>query len=324
MNILIIGGAGYIGSVIVEKLLKENNCVVIYDNLSTGYDPTLSNPKAKFIKGDMLDTNFLVRTIKANKIEIVIALAAKIIVSQSMEQPIEYFENNICGIISILKAMNLTNTKKIIFSSSAAVYGQCSNKSICEDDSKMPINPYGQSKLTCEWLIENAKKAYGINYVIFRFFNVAGASDSLKNGLRNNSSALLIPCINKAIIEHKNPLIFGNDYKTKDGTCIRDYIHVEDLANAHVFALDYLNSDKFNIFNLGSGLGYSVLEIMNQTKQILNVNFSIEIKSRRKGDPDILVTNNSKILKELKWVPIKNIKDMIKSDYEFRIANVSK
>lgn len=323
INVLIVGGAGYIGSVFADYLDKLNNYkIVIVDNLSTGFKENII-PNAKFYNVDMLDSEKMIHIMKKEEINFVVVFAAKLIVGESMYEPIDYFANNVGGIISILSAMKFSNVKNIIFSSTAAVYGEPKKVPVNENDEKNPINPYGTSKLACENLITASNLAYGINYGILRYFNVVGASDNNLYGLRKKNPTLLIPVICKSIIENSQINIFGNDYKTKDGTCIRDYIHVVDLVRAHQLLMEKMfnSSDVKNnnfILNLGSKKGFSVLEVVKKCDQVLNKKVNYKISERRLGDPAELITNISEVKKQLNWEPEKTLDDMIKSEYEYR------
>lgn len=316
MNILVTGGAGYIGSVVVEQLVKQHN-VVIYDNLSTG-NTKLINPEAKFIKGDILDLKKLTKTLKKYKIELVVHLAAKTVVSESTYIPLEYYQTNTIGTFNVLAAMKEANCKNIIFSSSAAVYGNVSKMPILEDTTKNPCNPYGTSKLYAEELIKSAKKEHNFNYAIYRFFNVAGASESLRYGMIRDKLTLLIPCINQSLLQNKKFTIFGNKYKTKDHTALRDYVHVLDLAKAIIQGIDLLNQNKSCIVNLGSGKGYTVKNVYDTSIKILKMKSNFVYKPNRPGDPDALITSNKLALKILNWKPSYKLEDMIKSDFDFR------
>ena len=237
---------------------------------------------------------------------------------ESMETPINYYETNIVGLINILKVMHKNKIKNFLFTSSAAVYGKNDKMPLTESSSTNPCNPYGMSKLICEQIIKTTCHIHKINYVIFRFFNVAGASDSGKFGMLKKHPTLLISSINNAIIENKPISIFGDKYKTKDGTCLRDYIHVEDLAEASLLALKYLLKNKSNIFCLGLNKAYSVLDVVNYCKRYLCPKLRYVIKQNRLGDPDKLIASNNKIKKILKWKNKYHLKDMIVSDYNFR------
>lgn len=323
MNIIVIGGAGYIGCVVVNKLVNETkHNVFVFDNLSTGFKEMI-NPRAKFILGDQLDRQKLLDEFKKNNIDLVIALAAKIVVPESVEKPLEYFETNVQGLNNILWAMNQCKIDKIIFSSSAAVYGVPSKLPIDEDDIKNPCNPYGQSKLACEWLLSDAEKAYGIKSIVYRFFNVAGASNDGKYGMFKKEPSLLIPCINKALLENETIKIYGNNYDTKDGTCLRDYVHVEDLADAHILGISLLeNQKKSSTFNLGSNDGATVLEVVETAMNKLKIDGKYVFFERRAGDPDKLLTSNKKAKEILNWFPKKTIEDMIVSDFNFRKTHI--
>lgn len=298
-NILVIGGAGYIGSVFIEELLKtkKNINVVILDNLSTGFKENI-NPKAKFYKGCQKDYKLLTKIIIDEQIDFIFHFAAKLVVGESVFMPIEYYENNVGGMLNIVKCMKENNVKNIIFSSTAAVYGNSKIFPIDENSPKEPINPYGSSKLADEYILKGANEAYGINYGILRYFNVAGASK--KYGSRLSNPTLLIPVINKSINNKTQMKVFGNNYKTKDGSCIRDYIHVVDLVKAHILMMEYmLKNNKSNIVNLGTSKGFTVFEVIKTTEKVLNKKVDYIIAPRRKGDPAVLITKNNKAKKDL-------------------------
>ncbi|WP_033159875.1 UDP-glucose 4-epimerase GalE [Mycoplasmoides alvi] len=324
MKYLLIGGAGYIGSNVAHLLLSnKKNQILVYDNLSSGTKKSLSK-NVQFINGDQLDYKKLTSCVKSFKPDIIMHFAAKLIVSESVSQPLEYYENNVCGIMNIIRIMNENKIKKIIFSSTAAVYGNPDTLPINEKSFTNPINPYGSSKLACEFLLKASSEAYGINSVILRYFNVAGASDDFKLGIFNKKTTLLIPRLVMASLSNSEFIMFGDDYKeTKDGSCLRDYIHVVDLANAHLLAADYLCNPKHDVsvFNLGSNKGYTVKECINMVEKLTKKQLKIKIANRRPGDPARLITTNKLAKQELKWVPKKTLKDMITSDLLFRQAN---
>jgi UDP-glucose 4-epimerase len=294
MKVLITGGAGYIGSVITEQFVKQHS-VVVLDDLSTGKSE-LINKKAIFLKGSILNKTILNSIFKKNKFDLVIHLAAKTVVPESVSKPKFYYEQNVIGTKNILAFMKKYKCKNLIFSSSAAVYGEPKRNPIKEEAIKKPCNPYGKTKLQAEQLIKKAK----INYFILRFFNVAGASNSLKYGMMKDKPTLLIPVINKLISERQKPIIYGNKYDTKDGTCVRDYVHVQDLALACLLTLPLLKKNKSGIYNLGSGKGYSVLEIVKLACKVNKVKFNYVLKPNRLGDPSTLITSIAKAMKELK------------------------
>ncbi|MCQ3915209.1 MAG: UDP-glucose 4-epimerase GalE [Mycoplasmoidaceae bacterium] len=298
MTILNIGGAGFIGSVATETFIRNGHKVIVLDDLSTGFKK-LVHPKATFIKGSMLNYNLLNRIFKKYKIDVVALYAAKIVVPESVAHPNDYYLTNVGGTATVLKAMHANKVKNIIFASSAAVYGVCKKVPVDEKSPTVPCNPYGASKLMCERLLIDANKAHGTNFISYRFFNVAGASKSGKYGMMKKKPSLLVPAINDCILHRKTVSIFGNKYKTKDGTCLRDYIHVEDLANAALLALKQLKQNKSGIYCLGSNSGYTVLEVVRTAKRLIDKNLRYEIKTERPGDPDALITSNKKALKNL-------------------------
>jgi UDP-glucose 4-epimerase len=293
MNILITGGAGYIGSVIAEHFVANHN-VIILDDLSTG-KKQLVNPQATFVKGSILNKKILESIFKKQHIDLVIHFAAKTVVPESVLKPDLYYQHNVIGTDNILKMMKKYGCKNLIFASSAAVYGEPKKVPVKENDFKNPCNPYGKTKLQAEQLILKAK----VNYFILRFFNVAGASKTLQSGMLKTKPTLLIPVINKLISEKQKPIIYGNQYNTKDGTCMRDYVHVEDLATVCAKAVPLLLKNKSGIYNLGSGKGYSVLEVVKCACQINKVKFDYILKPNRLGDPAVLVTSISLAQKEL-------------------------
>ncbi len=320
MKLLVVGGAGYIGSCFVEYIFNHTDYeVVILDDLSTGYRESI-HPKAKFYEGSVLNYNTVDRIFKENKIDGVFHFAAKLVVPESVKQPIKYWMNNVAGVGILIDAMVANNVKNIVFSSTAAVYGFPKSVPVDEDAPKQPCNPYGSSKLACETLIQEAAAAYGLNYSILRYFNVAGASDSGLYGLRKKEPTLLIPVINKSIILDQTMNVFGNDYPTtKDGSCVRDYIHIDDLVNAHLLAYnDIYKNNHSTIFNLGTNEGYTVFEVLNASKAVTGHQVKYNIVGRREGDPDRLITKNDKIFNALGWKPTHDLNSMIKSDYDFR------
>lgn len=315
MKVLVTGGAGYIGSHAVKRLIDKKYDVIVIDNLSSSCEEAIDS-RAKFYKIDIMDSNKLDKVFKENKIDIVMHFAAKISAPESLEYPLEYYSNNVSGTNVLLAVMKRHNVNNIVFSSTAAVYGLLDkgNEVIVETDPTVPINPYGQTKLAAEDMIRWANNAYGLNYIIFRYFNVAGNS---KIGSEPHSQSAVIPKIlNVAGGECNNFCIFGDDYNTKDGTCIRDYIHVEDLVEAHVLAAEkmYIKQHENGIYNLGNGKGFTVLEIFNKAALVTGLSIPMEIGPRRKGDPIISVASSQKARLKLGWKPkYKNIEEIIKS-----------
>lgn len=324
MNILVVGGAGYIGSCFCEifaKIMKPTDSLIVLDDFSTGHIESV-HPKALLHRGSVLNEKLVDRIFNNHKIDFVFHFAAKLIVGESVHNPIDYFENNIGGVINLLKVMNKYNVKNIIFSSTAAVFGNPQSVPVDENSLKNPINPYGESKLACENLLIDSAKAYGINYGILRYFNVAGASESGEYGLRKKDPTLLIPVINKSIIDNSSFKVFGNDYDTDDKTCIRDYINISDLVDAHILLYNYMiKNNKSGVFNLGTEKGSSVLEIIKETEKILNKKVNYEIVERRQGDPAKLITKSELAKNILGWFPKRSLSQTIMSDYKFRLKN---
>ena len=316
-NILVTGGAGYIGSHIVEQLRKTKCNIVIFDNLVTGYK-RLINKKAKFIKGDVKNINQLSTTIKDNKIDTVIHLAAYLNVSEAQSNKKKYYNNNIIGTLNLVKACKNTTVKNIIFSSSCSVYGTV-NGSVSERRKANPQGYYAYTKYKGEQIIKKYSKKNNYKYAILRYFNVAGASSSKKIGQIEKSHGQLFKNIAIQYFKKKPLLnIYGNDYKTKDGTCIRDYIHVSDLASIHVKSLDYLKKKKKSVLlNCGYGKGYSVQDIANIFKKTRK-NISINYQKRRPGDIAQVYANTKKFKKILKWKPKYNsIKKILSSSIQW-------
>jgi len=316
MKILVAGGAGYIGSHCVKKLTEQNYEVVVIDNLSTGHKESVN---VKTYIGDIRDSVFLDNLFAAEKIEAVIHFCAKSLVGVSMKDPFDYFDNNVNGTLVLLKAMAKANVKKIVFSSSAAVYGEHIEMPITEDYPTTPTNPYGETKLAMEKMMKWAEEAYDFKYVSLRYFNVAGADFSGKIGEVHDPETHLIPIVLQAALGKREYIsVYGNDYLTKDGTCIRDYIHVVDLIDAHIKSLNYLfEKNQSQIFNLGSEDGYSVLEIIEAAKDVTKIDIKYNIASRRVGDPAKLIASSEKINTILGWKPQYSLKDIIESAWNF-------
>jgi len=303
----------------VLELLKKNYRVIILDNLSTGHKK-LINKHAKFYHGDIRDKYLVNKILVQNKINAVIDFAACSIVSESMIKPIKYFQNNISATINFLELLCKHDINKIIFSSSAAVYGEPNNIPVTEQELVKPINPYGESKATIEKILYWLSKTYKIKYIILRYFNVAGADASATIGEDHNPETHLIPIVLKSILQKKIINLYGNNYPTCDGTCIRDYIHVTDLVRAHILALEYLSQEKSHnkIYNLGNQTGFSVLEIIKTAELITQQKINYKISQRREGDPAILIASHNKIKQELNWQPeFINLKQIISSAWNW-------
>lgn len=303
MSILVCGGAGYIGSHMVADLLENGQDVVVLDNLEKGHKDALLG--GKLYIGDLRDKEILNKIFTENDIEAVIDFAAYSLVGESMTEPLKYFNNNVYGTISLLEAMKEHNVKYIVFSSTAATYGEPECVPILEDSKTIPTNAYGESKLLVEKILNWCDKAYGIKYTTLRYFNAAGAHINGKIGEDHSPETHLIPLIlNVALGKRDEILIFGDDYNTKDGSCIRDYIHVSDLASAHSLALRRLmNGGESRIYNLGNGTGFSVKEMIDIARKVTGHEIPAKVAPRRAGDPAILIASSEKAMKELNWKP---------------------
>ena len=312
MNVLVCGGAGYIGSHTVYELIERGHSVVVVDSLIKGHKAAVHN-EAKFYLGDIRDEEFMDRVFKENNIDAVIDFAAFSLVGESVNEPFKYYENNVYGTLKLLEAMERAGVKKIVFSSTAATYGEPENDIIVESDKTNPTNPYGETKLTVEKMLKWADNAYGIKFVALRYFNAAGAHISGKIGEDHSPETHLIPIIlQTALGQREKMFIFGDDYDTPDGTCVRDYIHVTDLADAHIKALEKLfKTNESGIYNLGNGKGFSVKEVIERAKKVTGKDFKVEIEARRSGDPSTLIASSEKAIKELGWKPKFNTLDKI-------------
>lgn len=313
-HILVTGGAGYIGSHMVRALLENGYKPVVFDNLSTGYRNFV--PKdVPFIKGDLKNKNDIQKVFKKYKIDAVTHFAASIVVPESVEKPLMYYENNVVSCVNLLNAMVGHHVKKLVFSSTAAVYGNPKRNPIQEEDAIKPNNPYGQTKAIMEKILFDLSRVEDFNYVALRYFNVGGAHGSGEVGESHDPETHLIPNILKNIKgENREFTLYGTDYPTKDGTCIRDYIHIEDLCQAHVLALKYLNkTKKSNIFNLGNNQGFSVLEVLKAAEKVTGKKAKVKITSRRAGDSIKLVASSKKAKAVLGWQPNKSLDEIIES-----------
>ena len=304
MAILVCGGAGYIGSHAVHALVEKGEQVVIVDNLQTGHRGAL-NPAAKFYEGDIRDASMLDKIFTENKIEAVIHFAANSLVGESMEKPLLYFNNNVYGMQVLLEAMVRHGVDKIVFSSTAATYGEPKRVPIHEDDETCPTNTYGETKLTMEKMMKWVSRANGVRYVSLRYFNAAGALPDGSIGEDHKTETHLIPLILQVPTGRRDHItVFGDDYPTPDGTCLRDYIHVVDLADAHVLALEYLRKGgASDIFNLGNGQGFSVKEMIAAAEKATGRSIKVEIGARRAGDPAQLIASSEKARTVLGWKP---------------------
>lgn len=315
MSILVLGGAGYIGSHATSKLIENGYEVVVIDNLQTGHRAAISK-EAKFYHGDIRNIEFLREVFSSEDIEGVIHFAANSLVGESMVNPLKYFNNNVYGTEVLLTAMNEFNIKYIVFSSTAATYGEPKEIPITEETETNPTNTYGESKLIMEKMMKWCDKAYGIKYVALRYFNVAGAKENGKIGEDHSTETHLIPLVLQVPLEKRAAItIYGEDYDTEDGTCIRDYIHVEDLVDAHILALQYLiKNNKSDTFNLGSNNGFSVKEIIEVARKVTGHEIPAVIGERREGDPSRLIASSKKAKELLGWNPRKTSVETIIED----------
>ncbi|MEO0093336.1 MAG: UDP-glucose 4-epimerase GalE [candidate division WOR-3 bacterium] len=318
MKILVTGGAGYIGSVTSQLLLRENYEVIVLDNLSRGHKAAV--PKgAIFVQGDLANPNLLTKIFRQYRIDCVIHFAALSLIGESVENPNQYFLNNVIYGYNLLKAMVENDVKKIIFSSSAAVYGIPNQIPILETASRNPINPYGGTKRIFENLLEEYDKAYGLKSITLRYFNVAGAYGGL--GEDHRPETHLIPRILKSALKEALTFeIYGDDYDTRDGTCIRDYIHIYDLAIAHILALKALNKTS-KVYNLGSENGATVKEVLTVACEVTGKTIPVKVMPRRPGDPPVLIASSQKIKQELGWQPKRtDLKTIIQDAWEWHQA----
>lgn len=322
--ILVTGGAGYIGSHAVKLLLEKGHNVLVLDDLSTGHVRAV-DPRAKLVIGDVTNLHLLQKLFKKYTIEGVMHFAGKISVAESVSQPLSYFDANITAVNSLLRAMHQFGVEAFVFSSTAAVYGTADTEVITEDAPTRPESPYGFSKLAAENLIRYAEKAYKIRHVIFRYFNVAGSYDTHEIGEAHPIETHLIPNTVLSVLNNAQMEIYGNDYRTRDGTCLRDYIHVVDLCDAHVKGIEYLLSyDKegnpfpSQTINLGSKNGYTNKEVVETVGQVVNQPVNYVFGPRRPGDAAKIVASNDKAKQILNWAPVRDLKQMITDDYEWR------
>ncbi|MDT2756777.1 UDP-glucose 4-epimerase GalE [Enterococcus asini] len=323
MAILVLGGAGYIGSHAVDQLINKGYEVVVVDSLFTGHKAAV-HEKAKFYEGDIRDKEFLNNVFEQETIDGVMHFAAFSLVGESVEKPLMYFNNNVYGMQVLLEVMKEHDVKHIVFSSTAATYGEPEVVPISEDMPTNPKNPYGESKLMMEKMMKWCDNAYGMKYVALRYFNVAGAKSDASIGEDHNPETHLVPIILQVALGQRDSLkIFGDDYATPDGTCIRDYVQVEDLIAAHILALEYLKAgNSSDAFNLGSNDGYSVKEMLDAARVVTGKEIPAEIVPRRAGDPAQLVASSEKARNILGWTPeYTDIKEIIRTAWNWHVSH---
>ncbi len=313
-KVLVIGGAGYIGSHMVRALTREKIPVAVFDNLSTGHRSFVPNG-VPFIKGDLQRPRDIRDVFKRFPVDAVMHFAASCLVGESVEKPLKYYENNVLACVHLLKAMVDARVKRFIFSSTCAIYGEPKKVPISERNEKAPVNPYGQSKLMIENMLKDTSAAHDFSYITLRYFNACGAHASGQIGERHDPETHLIPNILKVASGRSRQVsLFGDDYPTPDGTCVRDYIHVDDLAQAHLLALKALKRGIRNeAFNLGIGKGYSVRQILKEAERVTGKTIKTVIGPRRPGDPAVLVAKPDKARQRLGWKPRKDLHDIIRS-----------
>lgn len=318
MAILVTGGAGYIGSHTVIELLNKGEDVVVLDNLEKGHAAAVTG--GKFIKADLRDKESLKSIFKENDIEAVIHFAGYIEAGESMGEPLKFYGNNFVLSMNLLSQMREAGVDKIIFSSTAAVYGEPNKVPIKEDDVTLPVNPYGETKLAVEKMLKWCDNAYGTKYIALRYFNAAGAHKSGKTGEDHDPETHLIPIVLQAAQgQRKEVYVFGDNYNTPDGSCVRDYVHVSDLANAHILALERLrHGGQSTVFNVGNGNGFSVKEVINAASEVTGVKIKQVVTKRRPGDPAVLIASSNKIRQELNWKPqMSKLKDIISTAWNW-------
>ncbi len=325
MKILVVGGAGYIGSHMVKQLAKAGNDVITLDNLSYGYRDAIKY--GEFVEGDLGDPAVLDSLFEAHDIDAVMHFAGFIQVGESVVKPSMYYLNNVVNTHTLLDAMLHHNIKNFIFSSTAAIFGEPDYTPIDEKHNKQPINPYGHSKLMIEQVLDDYDKAYGLRSTCLRYFNAAGADPDGELGERHIPETHLIPLILQAASGRRDDIkVFGDDYDTDDGTCVRDYIHINDLCEAHSLALDLMiKNNKSARFNLGNGKGFSVKQVIDVVKQVSGNDFKVTIEPRRDGDPAVLVADATLAKKELNWQPkFADLNEIVKTAWQWEIDFLSK
>ena len=312
-NILVIGGAGYIGSHVVKMLARQGYAPVVLDNLSKGHREAVA--PYPFVLGDLNDKALLARTLKQYRIDGVMHFAAFIEVGESVQNPSKYYHNNVAGVLDLLDALVENDVRYFVFSSTAATFGEPVRERIDETHPQNPINPYGNTKLMVEKMLADFDTAYGLKATALRYFNASGADDSGEIGESHTPETHLIPLVLQAAAGKRPSIkVFGDDYPTPDGTCVRDYVHVNDLARAHILALEKMFKDKVSErFNLGSGSGFSVAQLIAEAKAVTGVDFKVETVARRAGDPAVLVADSTKARKVLGWAPEYDLRRIIET-----------
>jgi UDP-glucose 4-epimerase len=320
MKVLVTGGAGFIGSVVTEQLVEEGHHVVVFDNLKYGFRAAV-HPGAKFVEGDLLDEALLAKLLREEKIEGVAHLAAEAAIDDAARDPGMFYRTNVSGGLSLLEAMRKTDVQRLVFSSTAAVYGQPEAVPIPEDAVKVPCNAYGDSKLAFEHILMWFRMTYGLKYITLRYFNACGASE--RYGESRKRETHLIPIAIAAALGQRNGLsLFGDDYDTPDGTCVRDYVHIVDIARAHLLALGALDRVGSQVYNLGTSEGYSNRQVIEAVQKVTGRSFTVTPAARRPGDPAKLVAESSRAKKELGWQPVfPELYKMVETAWQWRLRH---
>ena len=317
-SILVCGGAGYIGSHMVRLLLERGFSVTVLDNLSTGHAEAVG--EAELVECDLLDAARLAQVLAKRRFDAVMHFCALSLVGESVRQPLAYYQNNVSGTLNLLAEMQRQDIRRLVFSSTAAIFGEPEQALIDESHPARPINPYGRSKWMVEQILADAASAWGLRSVSLRYFNAAGASPSGAIGESHDPETHLIPNVLKSVLAGGASLkVFGNDYPTPDGTCVRDYIHVDDLAEAHLAALSWMENQPGAVaFNLGNGRGFSVLEVIEAASKVTGQNIPYSVEGRRPGDPAVLVASADKARRELGWQPrYRDIEPIIETAWQW-------
>ncbi len=318
MRVFVTGGAGYVGSHCVKRLLAGGHEVSVFDNLSAGHREAV-DPRADFVQGDLSDKARLAELLRPGRFDAVMHFAGSLDVGESVRRPLEYFRNNVVNTLNLLECMRDLNIRRMVFSSTCAVYGEPERLPITEDLPKSPISPYGASKLTVEYMLEHSACAWGLGSVALRYFNASGAASDGSIGEDHSPEIHLIPLVLQVALGQRDGIkVFGDDYPTPDGSCIRDYIHVEDLADAHLLAIEGITEGRKEAYNVGTGKGTSVFEIIEVARAVTNHAIPAEVTARRPGDPPGLYANSDKLRERFRWAPrYTEIRDIVASAWNW-------
>lgn len=318
MRVFVTGGAGYVGSHCVKRLLAGGHEVSVFDNLSAGHREAV-DPRADFVRGDLSDKARLAELLRPGRFDAVMHFAGSLDVGESVRRPLEYFRNNVVNTLNLLECMRDSNIRRMVFSSTCAVYGEPERLPITEDLPKSPISPYGASKLTVEYMLEHSARAWGLGSVALRYFNASGAASDGSIGEDHSPEIHLIPLVLQVALGQRDGIkVFGDDYPTPDGSCIRDYIHVEDLADAHLLAIEGITEGRKEAYNVGTGKGTSVFEIIEVARAVTNHAIPAEVTARRPGDPPGLYANSDKLRERFRWAPrYTEIRDIVASAWNW-------